>query len=58
VGKPEGRKPLGKPRRTWVDIIKIDLVEVEWDDVDWLGLARDRERWRAFLNELMNLRVP
>jgi hypothetical protein len=58
VGKPEGRKPLGKPRRTWVDIIKIDLVEVEWDDVDWIGLAQDRNRWRAVVNSVLNLRVP
>jgi hypothetical protein len=50
VRKPEGRRPLGRPRRRWVDNIKMDLVEVGWDDVDWIGLAQDRERWRALVN--------
>jgi hypothetical protein len=58
VGKPEGRRPLGRPRRTWVDNVRMDLVEVGWDDVDWIGLARDRDRWRALVNAVMNLRVP
>jgi hypothetical protein len=57
VGKPEGRKPLGRPRCRWVDIT-MDLVEVGWGDVDWVGLAQDRERWRAVLNSVLNLQVP
>jgi hypothetical protein len=57
LGKPEGRRPLGRPRRRWVDKIRMDLVEVGWGDVDWIGLAQDRDRWRAFVNEVMNLRV-
>jgi hypothetical protein len=47
VGKPEGRRPLGRPRRRWLDNIRMDLVEVGWGDVDWIGLAQDRDRWRA-----------
>jgi hypothetical protein len=47
VGKPEGKRLLGRPRRRWVDNIKMDLAEVEWCDVDWIGLAKDRNRWRA-----------
>jgi hypothetical protein len=58
VGKPEGRRPLGRPRRRWVDNIRVDLVEVGWGDVDWIGLARDRDRWRALVNSVLNLRVP
>jgi hypothetical protein len=58
VGKPEGRKPLGRPRRRWVDNIRMDLVEVGWGDVDWIGLAEDRDRWRALVNSVLNLRVP
>jgi hypothetical protein len=50
VGKPEGKSPLGRPRRTWVDNIRMDLGEVEWSDVDWIGLAQDRNRWRALVN--------
>jgi hypothetical protein len=57
VGKPEGRRPLGRPRRRWVDNIRMDLVEVRWGDVDWIGLAQDRDRWRALVNSVMNLRV-
>jgi hypothetical protein len=57
VGKPEGRRPLGRPRRTWLDNIRIDLVEVGWGDVDWIGLARDRDRWRALVNSVLNFRV-
>jgi hypothetical protein len=45
VGKPEGRRPLGRPRRRWVDNIRMDLVEVGWGDVDWIGLAQDRNKW-------------
>jgi hypothetical protein len=58
VGKPEGRRPLGRPRRRWVDNIRRDLVEAGWGDVDWIGLAQDRDRWRALVNAVMNLRVP
>jgi hypothetical protein len=56
VGKPEGRRPLGRHR--WLDNIRIDLVEVGWGDVDWIGLAQDRGRWRALVNSVLNLRVP
>jgi hypothetical protein len=58
VGKPEGKRPLGRPRRRWVDNIRMDLGEVGWGDVDWIGLAQDKNRWRALVNVLMNLRVP
>jgi hypothetical protein len=58
VGKPEGKRPLGRRRRRWMDNIKMDLVETGWDDVDWIGLAQDRYRWRALVNAVMNLRVP
>jgi hypothetical protein len=47
VGKPEGKRPLGRPRRRWVDNIRMDLGEMEWGDVDWIGLAQDRNRWRV-----------
>jgi hypothetical protein len=57
VGKPEGRRPLGRPRRKSLDNIRMDLVEVEWGDVDWIGLAVGRDRWRALVNSVMNLRV-
>jgi hypothetical protein len=57
VGKPEGRRPLGRPRRRWVDNIKMDLVEVRWADVDWIGMAQDRDMWRALVNSVLNLRV-
>jgi hypothetical protein len=57
VGKPEGRRPLGRPRRRWFDNIGMDLVEVGWSDVDWIGLAQDRDRWRALLNSVLNLGV-
>jgi hypothetical protein len=58
VGKPEGKRPLGRPRRRWVDNIRMDLGEVGWSNVDWIGLARDRNRWRALVNSVLNLRVP
>jgi hypothetical protein len=58
VGKPEGRRPLGRPRRRWLDNIRIDLVEAGWSDVDWIGLAQDRDRWRGLVNSVLNLRVP
>jgi hypothetical protein len=55
VGKPEGKRPLGRPRRSWVDNIRMDLGEVGWGDVDWIGLAQDRNRWRALVNSVLNL---
>jgi hypothetical protein len=55
VGKPEGKRRLKRPRRRWVDNIKIDLGEVGWGDVDWIGLAKDRNRWRALVNSVLNL---
>jgi hypothetical protein len=58
VGKPERRRPLGRPRSRWVGYIKMDLGEVGWGDVDWIGLAKDRDNWRALVNSVMNLRVP
>jgi hypothetical protein len=58
VGKPEGRTPLGRSRRRWCDYIRMDVVEVGWGDVDWIGLAQDRDRWRALVNAVLNLRVP
>jgi hypothetical protein len=57
VGRPEGRRPLGKPRRRWEDNIKIDLRETGFGDVGWIHLAQDRDRWRALVNTVMNLRV-
>jgi hypothetical protein len=54
VGKPEGKRPLGRPRRRWVDNIRMDLVEVGWGDVDWIGLAQDRDKWRALMNSVLN----
>jgi hypothetical protein len=56
VGKPEGKSPLGRPRCRWVDNIRIDLGEVGLSD--WIGLAQDRNRWRALVNSVLNLRVP
>jgi hypothetical protein len=58
VGKPEGKRPLGRSRRRLVDNIRMDLGEVGWGDVDWIGLAQDRNRWRALVNSALNLRVP
>jgi hypothetical protein len=55
VGKPEGKRPLGKRRRRWVDNIRMDLREVGWGDVDWIGVAQDRSRWRAPVNLVLNL---
>jgi hypothetical protein len=58
VGKPEGKRPLGRLRRRWVDNIKIDLLEIGWGGVDWIGLAQGMDKWRALVNAVMNLRVP
>jgi hypothetical protein len=57
VGKPEGRRLLGRARRRWLDTIIMNLVEVGWGDVDWIGLAHDRDKWTALVNAAMNLRV-
>jgi hypothetical protein len=57
VGKPEGKRPLRRPRRRWKDNIKMDLREIGWGGVDWIDLARDRDHWRALVNTVMNLRV-
>jgi hypothetical protein len=58
VGKPEGKRPLGRPRGRWIDNIKMDLLEIGLGGVDWIGLAQDGYRWRALLNAVMNLWVP
>jgi hypothetical protein len=58
VGKPEGKRPLGRPRRRWVDNIRMNLREVRWDGRDWIDLDQDRDRWRAHVNAVMNLRFP
>jgi hypothetical protein len=58
VGKTEGERPLGRPRCRWVDNITMDLGEVGWSDVDWIGLAQDRNRWRGLVNSVLNLGVP
>ena len=58
VGKPEGKRPLWRPRRRWVDNIRMDLQEVGYGSVDWIGLAQDRDRWRTLVSTVMNLRVP
>jgi hypothetical protein len=57
-GKSEGKRPLGRPKRRWVDNIRMYLGEVGWGDVDWIGQAKDRNRWRALVNSVLNLRVP
>jgi hypothetical protein len=57
MGKPEGKRPLGRPRRRWMDNIRTDLGEVGCGDVDWIGLAQDRNRWRSLVNSVLNLRV-
>jgi hypothetical protein len=57
VGKPEGKRPLGRPRRRWEDNIKIYLQEVGCEGIDWIDVAQDRERWRALVNAVMNFRV-
>jgi hypothetical protein len=58
VGKPEGRRPVGRPRLMWVGNIKMNLREIGWDGVDWIDLAQNRDQWRALVNTVMNLRVP
>jgi hypothetical protein len=58
VGKPEGKRPLGRPNRAWVDNIKLDLREIGWGGMDWNDLAEDWDHWRAFVNAVMNLGVP
>jgi hypothetical protein len=57
MGKPEGKRPPERPRRRWEDGIRIDLSEIGWGSVDWIQLAQDRDRWRALVNTVMNLRV-
>jgi hypothetical protein len=57
VGNPEGKRPLGRPRRRWEDGIRMDLREIGWGSVEWIQLAKDRDRWRALVNTVMNLRV-
>jgi hypothetical protein len=58
VGKPEGKRPVGRPKYRWVDNIGMDLGELGWGEVDWIGLAQDRNRRRALVNLVLNLRVP
>jgi hypothetical protein len=58
VEKPEGKRPLGRPRRRWQDNVKVDLQEVGCGDVDWIYLAKDRDKWRTLVNAVMKLRVP
>jgi hypothetical protein len=58
VGKPEGKRPLGRPRRRWVGNIKMNLREIGWGGVNWIALAQDRDQWRVLVNMVMNLRVP
>jgi hypothetical protein len=58
VGMPEGKYPLGRPKRRWVDNIKMDLKEIGWDGMDWIDVAQERDQWRAIVNTVMNLQVP
>jgi hypothetical protein len=58
VRKPEGKRPLGRPGRRWVDNIKIDLRQIGWDGIDWIDVAQDRDQWRALVHTVMNLQVP
>jgi hypothetical protein len=58
VGMPEGKRPLGRPRRRWVDNIKMNHRWIGWDGMDWIDLAQDRDKWRALVNTVMNIRVP
>jgi hypothetical protein len=58
AGKPGGKRPPGRPRRRWVDNIKMDLRELGWDGLDWIDMAQDRDQWRVLVNTVLNLRVP
>jgi hypothetical protein len=58
VGRPEGKRPLGRPRRRWKDNIKVDLREIGIDGANWIRLAQDRVQWQAFVNTVMKLRIP
>jgi hypothetical protein len=58
VGKPEGKRPLGRPKRRWENNIRMDLREIGWGGMDWIDLAQDRDQWRALVNTVMNIRVP
>jgi hypothetical protein len=58
VGTPEGKRPLGRPRRKWKDTVEMDLKEIGWEGVDLIHMALDRDRWRAFVNTVMNFQVP
>jgi hypothetical protein len=58
VGKPEGKRPLGRPGRRWMDNVKVDLRKVGWDGMEWIDMAQDRDQWRALVNTVMNIRVP
>jgi hypothetical protein len=58
VGMPDGKRPLGRTRRRWMDNIKMDLREIVWDGVDWIDMAQDRDQWRALVSTVLNLRVP
>jgi hypothetical protein len=58
VAKPDGNRPLERPRRRWEDSVEMDLQEVRWESMDWIDLAEDRIRWRELVNAVMNLRVP
>jgi hypothetical protein len=58
AGKPEGKEPLGRSSRRWVDNIKMDLREIGWDGMDWIDLAQDRDKWRAIVNTVMKFRIP
>jgi hypothetical protein len=58
VGTPEGKRPLGSPRRRWEDKSRMDLREIKWGGMDWIDLAQDRDQWRALVSTVMNLRVP
>jgi hypothetical protein len=58
VGRPEGKRPLRRPRRRWLDNVKMDLIETGWGGVDWIDLAQDRDQWRSLMNTVVNFRVP